>query len=118
MAELPNKETLTVEFKSDRKRLPDDDLVTTAVAMANTEGGVIYLGLEDDGTATGLHLAHQPPDGIAALVGNRTVPSVQVRIETLAVEGKWRFRCLNGRKCGPTNLLVRLCFGSWSGWTT
>ena len=39
MAELPNKETLTVEFKSDRKRLPDDDLVTTAVAMANTEGG-------------------------------------------------------------------------------
>jgi ATP-dependent DNA helicase RecG len=51
MAELPNKETLTVEFKSDRKRLPDDDLVTTAVAMANTEGGVIYLGMEDDGTS-------------------------------------------------------------------
>jgi ATP-dependent DNA helicase RecG len=86
MLELPNKESLTVEFKSDRKRLPD--LVTTAVAMANTEGGVIYLGMEDDGTATGLHVAHQPPDGIAALVGNRIVPSVQVRIETLAVEGK------------------------------
>ena len=88
MAELPNKETLTVEFKSDRKRLPDDDLVTTAVAMANTEGGVIYLGMEDDGTVTGLHSAHQPPEGIAALVENRTVPSVQVRIETLAVAGK------------------------------
>jgi ATP-dependent DNA helicase RecG len=88
MLELPTKESLTVEFKSDRKRLPDDDLVTTAVAMANTEGGVIYLGREDDGTVTGLHSAHQPPDGIAALVGNRTVPSVQVRIETLVVDGK------------------------------
>ncbi len=88
MPELPSKESLTVEFKSDRKRLPDDDLVTTAVAMANTDGGVIYLGMEDDGTVTGLHSAHQPPDGIAALVGNRTVPSVQARVETLAVEGK------------------------------
>lgn len=88
MPEIPTKETLTVEFKSDRKRLSDDDLVATAIAMANTEGGAIYLGVEDDGTATGLHPAHQPPDGIAPLVGNRTVPSVQVRIETLAVEGK------------------------------
>ena len=88
MPEIPTKETLTVEFKSDRKRLSDDDLVATTIAMANTEGGAIYLGVEDDGTATGLHPAHQPPDGIAPLVGNRTVPSVQVRIETLAVEGK------------------------------
>jgi hypothetical protein len=37
--------------------------------------------MEDDGTVTGLHSAHQPPDGIAALVENRTVPSVQVRID-------------------------------------
>jgi ATP-dependent DNA helicase RecG len=88
MADLPRKETLSVEFKSDRKRLPDDDLVATAVAMANTAGGVIYVGMEDDGSITGLHAAHQPPDGIAALVGNRTVPSVQVRIETLVEEGK------------------------------
>jgi hypothetical protein len=77
MRELPTKETLTVEFKSDRKRLSDDDLVATAIAMANTEGGSIYLGVEDDGTAAGLHSAHQPPDGIAPLVGNRTVPSNQ-----------------------------------------
>jgi hypothetical protein len=44
MAELPNKETLKVEFKSDRKRLPDDDLVTTAVAMRSTAHRAPRLG--------------------------------------------------------------------------
>ena len=32
-------ETLTVEFKSDRKGLPDRDLIEAVVALANTEGG-------------------------------------------------------------------------------
>lgn len=40
-------ETLTVEFKSDRKGLPDRDLVEAVVALANTEGGVLLLGAED-----------------------------------------------------------------------
>lgn len=51
---LADGETLTVEFKSDLKGLPDRDLVAAVVAMANTEGGVILLGVEDDGTVTGV----------------------------------------------------------------
>ncbi len=35
---LAKGETLTVEFKSDVKGLPDRDLVAAVVAMANTEG--------------------------------------------------------------------------------
>ena len=50
---LAKGETLTVEFKSDVNRLPDRDLVAAVVAMANTEGGLILLGVEDDGTVTG-----------------------------------------------------------------
>lgn len=38
MGTLPTQETLTVEFKSDRKRLPDGDLVDAVVGMANAEG--------------------------------------------------------------------------------
>lgn len=34
-------ETLTVEFKSDAKGMPDRDIVAAVVAMANTEGGLI-----------------------------------------------------------------------------
>ena len=36
-------ETLTVEFKSDRDKLPDRALVEAVVALANTEGGVRYV---------------------------------------------------------------------------
>ena len=48
---LPPAETLTVEFKSDRKRLSDTDLVEALVGLANTEGGELWLGVDDDGEA-------------------------------------------------------------------
>ena len=54
MAHEYGKETLSKEFKSDRdKGLPDSELVEAVVALANTDGGCVYLGVEDDGTATG-----------------------------------------------------------------
>ncbi|WP_295622647.1 helix-turn-helix domain-containing protein, partial [uncultured Lamprocystis sp.] len=52
---LPPAESLTVEFKSDRKKLSDIDLVEALVCLANAEGGELWLGVEDDGTPTGLH---------------------------------------------------------------
>lgn len=85
---LAQGETLTVEFKSDAKGLPDRDLVATVVAMANTDGGRILLGVEDDGAVTGTQPAHQNIAGLVALIANRTSPSVTVRAELLAHEGK------------------------------
>ena len=78
---LAGGETLTVEFKSDLKGLPDRDLVAAVVAMGNTEGGLILLGVEDDGTVTGVQPTHQDTAGLAALIANRTSPSVAVRVE-------------------------------------
>ena len=69
---LPPAETLTVEFKSDRTRLSDNDLVEALVCLANTEGGELWLGVEDDGTLTGLHAAHQYLSGLPAMVAART----------------------------------------------
>jgi len=80
---LASGETLTVEFKSDVKGLPDRDLVTAVVAMANTEGGLVLLGVEDDGTVTGVHPHHQDTAGLAALIANRTNPSAAVRVEVV-----------------------------------
>ena len=56
---LPTSETLTIEFKSDRNCLSDRDLIEAIVCLANTEGGTLYLGVEDDGTITGLHKKHR-----------------------------------------------------------
>jgi ATP-dependent DNA helicase RecG len=35
--DLPQSESLTVEFKSDRNKLPDKELVLAAVCLANTK---------------------------------------------------------------------------------
>jgi len=83
MGNLPDKETLTVEFKSDRNCLSDQELVESVVAMANTQGGELYLGVEDDGVPTGLHPNHSNTTGLAALIGNRTQPALVVTVEVL-----------------------------------
>ncbi len=81
-------ETLTVEFKSDVKGLPDRDLVAAVVAMANTEGGLILLGVEDDGTVTGVQSNHQDSAGVVAMIANRTSPSVSVRADVAGWDSK------------------------------
>lgn len=83
---IPEKESLTVEFKSDRKKLSDDVLIDAVVAFANTEGGDIYLGVEDDGSITGLHKDHKDSTRVAAFIANRTVPPVSVRVEVIQEE--------------------------------
>lgn len=75
------KETLSLEFKSDRKCLPDDDLLDAVVALANSDGGTVYLGVEDDGVPTGLHMKHRDATGLAAMIANRTVPPVSARTQ-------------------------------------
>lgn len=77
---IPTEESMTVEFKSDRShgggRLSDSDLVLAVVCLANSEGGTLYLGVEDDGRVTGIHADHRDTTRLAALIASRTVPSV------------------------------------------
>jgi len=78
--------TLTGEFKSDRGPLSDHELINIVVCLANAEGGWLFIGVEDDGTVTGLHPGRQShPEALAALVRNRTVPPliVDARFEEL-----------------------------------
>lgn len=84
---IPKGESLTVEFKSDRKRLPDAELVEAVVCLANAEGGELWLGVEDDGTPTGLHPDHFLLTGLAGMVAARTSPSVNVNVSSVEVGG-------------------------------
>lgn len=81
MAHEYGKETLSKEFKSDIKGLPDSELVEAVVALANTDGGRVYLGVEDDGTPTGAQRRHQDPIGLSAMIANKTVPPISVRAQ-------------------------------------
>lgn len=85
---LRQGESLTLEFKSDLKCLSDRELVAAVVALANTEGGDLLLGVEDDGTVTGLHPNHENVSGLPAMVANKTNPSISVRVELVEVDGR------------------------------
>ena len=86
MANIGTKENLTVEFKSDVSRLPDGDIIDAVVAFANTDGGDLYLGVEDNGDITGLHKDHMDTTRLSAFIANKTVPPVPVRAEVLDLE--------------------------------
>lgn len=83
----PTSESLTVEFKSDLARLSDDDLVEALICLANTDGGELWLGVEDDGAVTGLHKAHKNIAGLPALVAAKTSPSLAVSVNMIEVGG-------------------------------
>ena len=83
---IPEKENLHVEFKSDRNCLSDEALIDAIVAFANTDGGDLYLGVEDDGRITGRHENHKDIIRMSALIANKTMPPLSVRVELLEEE--------------------------------
>lgn len=83
---IPLRETLTIEFKSDLKKYGDADLFEDVVAFANTDGGELYLGVEDDGRITGVHPEHSNPISLSAFIANNTVPPISTRAEIIEDE--------------------------------
>ena len=63
------------------KRLENSEIFDAVVAFANTEGGDLYLGVEDNGEITGVHPAHENPITLNAYIANNTVPPVSIRAE-------------------------------------
>lgn len=77
---MPQKESLTNEYKSDQKTISDNVIVEEVVALSNTDGGHLYIGVEDDGTITGAQEIHRNPIKLTALIANKTVPPVSVQV--------------------------------------
>ena len=76
-------ETVECEFKSDRKQISDNDIYETVVALANTSGGALLIGVEDDGAVTGAKPRHgktSNPIKLQAAILNNTVPNINPRV--------------------------------------
>ena len=84
---LPPTETLTVEFKSDRNGYPDRELIEALTCLANTQGGELWLGAEDNGTASGVHPNHQNFSHLSQLIAYDTSPPLQVTIKAHQING-------------------------------
>lgn len=83
----PWTESISIEFKSDRRTISENVIAEEVVALSNTEGGNLYVGIEDDGEVTGAQPQHQNAIQMAAVVANKTVPPVSVRAEVMELEG-------------------------------
>lgn len=80
---IANGETLKCEFKADRGDFNDTVMIEEIVALANTDGGVLLVGVEDDGRISGARKRHDnttDPLKIQSLIFNRTVPNVNTRV--------------------------------------
>ena len=81
-------ETLRLEFKGERQvALNDRDLTAAVVCLANGEGGLIFVGVEDCGEVTGARHRHgQVTDlnRLQAMLRARTVPGIEVRASMLS----------------------------------
>lgn len=85
-------ETMTLELKraTSLQTLNDNDIVEAVVCLANGDGGLLVLGVEDDGTITGLAHRHgdrTEPHLLAAMVLNRTEPNVATTVQLVETTG-------------------------------
>lgn len=89
-------ETPDAEFKGEEKRsLNNGELVEAVVCLANrAEGSLAWLlvGVEDDGRITGVRPRHEAgrtdPARLTALIAGNTRPSLNVRVQSVAIEGE------------------------------
>lgn len=80
---LAGGERLQVEFKSDKRQISDREIYEEIVALANSDGGTVFLGVEDDGTVTGAKPRHGTSTDsrrLQSAVFNNTVPNINTRI--------------------------------------
>jgi len=85
-------ESFRVEFKGEEhQKLSDDALVEAVVCLANGEGGVLLVGVEDDGRVTGARPRHEAgitdPVRVQGMIANKTRPYIAVQVELVQVGG-------------------------------
>lgn len=79
-------ESLTVEYK----REYTDEIKKTIIAFANTDGGELLIGVDDDGTVSGV----SDPDDVMLKVTNSARDTIKpdvtlfMRVETREIQGK------------------------------
>lgn len=79
-------ENSAVEFK--REEVRAEGLAKEMVAFANQNGGVIFLGVEDDGTILGLQEFKNHEEWIVNIARNNVIPSIDVDCSVINIEDK------------------------------
>jgi ATP-dependent DNA helicase RecG len=84
-------ETLTVEFKSDQADFSDRHIYESAVAMSNTEGGIIIIGVGDDCSVQGserLRTGKINKDSVVGIIHANTLPACPTVADVVEINSK------------------------------
>ena len=79
-------EGLTVEFK--RKVSSPEKIARAMIAFANTYGGVLIFGIDDDGSVVGVDSEKEEIDLVFTAAKQYCYPQIEPKIEILEFEGK------------------------------
>lgn len=77
-------ETLTVEFKGGS--INDSDLIEAVACLTNGSGGVLLVGVDDEGNVVGAEPRHGSetyPNRLQSLIANKTEPAVLATVEVV-----------------------------------
>lgn len=74
MAKLKIKESAKVEFKNSLSEM--DQIIETVSAFSNTKGGMIYIGVEDNGAICGVTIGKGTLESLANSIKQNTDPKV------------------------------------------
>ncbi len=79
---LPRDESLTVEFKSEWNK---DKIRKTLVAFANTVGGDLYIGMDDNGLPIGVSNTDEVIQSLTSVIRDSIFPSMADCVSTTVI---------------------------------
>lgn len=79
-------ESQTLEFKRDTSSL--DSILKTVIAFANTVGGILLIGIEDDGTIVGISESSKIQEQLANSIAHRIKPQILPDINVIEAKNK------------------------------
>lgn len=84
-------EAVDREFKSDRRKISDAEIYEEVVAMANADGGILLIGVENNGAISGAQPRHEEttdPIRLQSAIFNNTSPNINTRVFVPEVQGR------------------------------
>lgn len=81
---IKSGESETVEFKTTF----DKEIIETATAFANTKGGIVFIGISDNGKIQGVQLARKTIVNYANRISQSTEPTIIPEVESTEINGE------------------------------
>lgn len=79
-------ESTTIEWKQSLSEIRE--IIETAVAFANTEGGRILVGVSPEGKAAGVHIGKGAIENLVNQIAQHTDPKIHPKVTTKKIDEK------------------------------